>query len=184
MGEFRARCPTDVDVVILTDHNLGSIGPESLALVGLAKERRARLVAIPRSTVLRGQPLDAIAINSPEMRSLYDAGPDEDARALAARSAREYAQDVFLTLLGEGILVCAAGARAEGTLVRGYPLDTPHWMGARDMAAALVALGLALGLETLEIGRLANVFRHLAACQLGNARILWRDVFEFVGLPG
>ena len=29
VGEFRARCPQNVDAVMLVDHGLGSIGPES-----------------------------------------------------------------------------------------------------------------------------------------------------------
>src|SRR5262249_40274249 len=117
VGEFRTRCPADVDVVILVDHNLGSIGPETLAVVGLAKERRARLVATPRTPCLRGQPLDAIVINAPELRRLTDADSGVDPRILAAQCAREYAQHVFLTLLEEGILVCPAGTRSPGTLV-------------------------------------------------------------------
>src|SRR3989442_1790599 len=48
VGEFRVRCPADAQVVILADHGLGCIGPESLALIGIAKERGAKIVAIPR----------------------------------------------------------------------------------------------------------------------------------------
>jgi len=182
VGEFRARCPADIDVVILADHGLGSIGPESLALIGLAKERRAKVVAIPRTPVLRGQPVDAIVINGPELRGLAR-DPAGDPRLLAARYAAEYAQHVFLTLLEEGILICPAGAQSPGTLVEGYPLDSAHWMGARDMATALVGVGLALGLEPIDNARLANAFRHLVTGQIGNGRVLWRDVFRFVGLP-
>lgn len=178
VGEFRARCPAQVDVVILADHGLGSIGPESLALVGLAKERRAKIVAIPRSLVLRGQALDAIVINSPELRSLYGAESSADPRALAARYAKEYAQHVFLTLLEEGIFVCPAGSRGPGTLIPGYLLDNADWMGARDMAAALVGVGLALELDVLDTTRLATAFRHLVADQRGNGRVLWRDIFQ------
>jgi D-beta-D-heptose 7-phosphate kinase/D-beta-D-heptose 1-phosphate adenosyltransferase len=180
VGEFRARCPAGVQIVVLIDHGLGSIGPESLALIGLAKERGARLVAIPRSTVLRGQPLDAIVINSPEMRQM--ARSDEDPRDLAARYSREHAQHVFLTLLEEGILVCPAGGRSDGTLIPGYPLENPDWMGARDMGASILALGLALGLDPVEAARLAIPFRHLVASQRGHGRVLWRDVFRLVGL--
>ncbi|HEV3258753.1 MAG TPA: PfkB family carbohydrate kinase [Gemmataceae bacterium] len=183
VGEFRARCPAGVQVVILVDHGLGSIGTESLALIGLAKERRAKLVAIPRTAVLRGQPLDAIVINSPEMRCLSNAGETAEPRVLAARYALEYAQGVFLTMLGEGILVCPAGQRAAGTLIPGYPLENAQWMGARDMATAIVALGMALGLEALDIGHLANAFRSLVADQRGNGRVTWRDIHQFVGLP-
>lgn len=183
VGEFRARCPVQVDVVILVDHGLGSIGPESLALIGLAKERQAKIVAIPRTPLLRGQPLDAIVINAPEMRNLYGADSAADPRPLAARYAREYAQDVFLTLMAEGIHACAAGGPTVGAQFPGYPLDNAHWMGARDMAAVTVALGLALGLDPLDTGRLATAFRHLVACQRGNGRLLWRDIFHFVGLP-
>jgi D-beta-D-heptose 7-phosphate kinase/D-beta-D-heptose 1-phosphate adenosyltransferase len=183
VGEFRARCPSTVDVVILADHSLGSIGPESLALIGLAKERQAKIVAIPRSTALRGQPVDAIVINAPEMRSLYGADPGADPRALAGRYAREFAQHVFLTLLEEGILVCPAGTRPGGTFIAGYPLENAHWMGARDMATVIVAVGMALGLDPVDTGRVANAFRHLIACQRGNGRVLWRDIFQFVGLP-
>ncbi len=183
VGEFRARCPATVDVVILADHGLGSIGPESLALIPLARERKARLVAIPRTPVLRGQPLDAIVINSPELRGLCGAGETADPRALAARYARDYSQHVFLTTLDEGILVCPAGTRTPGTLVPAFSIENPQWMGARDMATAIVAVGLALGLDPVDNCRLANAFRHLIACQRGNGRVLWRDIFQFVGLP-
>src|SRR5215831_2762018 len=138
VGEFRARCPANVEVVILADHGLGTIGPESLSLISLAKERRAKIVAIPRTPILRGQPADAIVINSPEMRQLANAPNDADPRALAARHAREYAQHVYLTMLDEGILVCAAGTRAAGTLIEGYRTESFQWMGARDMATVLI----------------------------------------------
>jgi D-beta-D-heptose 7-phosphate kinase / D-beta-D-heptose 1-phosphate adenosyltransferase len=183
VGEFRARCLTNIDVVILADHGLGCIGPESVELIGLARERQAKLVAIPRTTALRGQPLDAIVINASEMRRLYNAEGDADPRALAARYSCEYAQHVFLTLMEEGILSCPAGTTALGTLIRGYPLENAHWMGARDMATAIVALGLVLNLHANDIARVANAFRHLIASQRGNGRVLWRDIFQFVGLP-
>lgn len=109
VGEFRARCPGNVDVVVLVDHGLGSIGPESVPLIGLARERQAKLVAIPRTGALAGQPVNAIVINSPEIRTLAKADSSADPRVLAVRYAQEYAQDVFLTMLGEGILVCPAG---------------------------------------------------------------------------
>jgi D-beta-D-heptose 7-phosphate kinase/D-beta-D-heptose 1-phosphate adenosyltransferase len=182
VGEFRTRCPAGVDVVILADHGLGCIGPESLALIGLAKERKAKIVAIPRTTILRGQPLDAIVINAPEMRRLVGAANGADPQALAARHAREYAQHVFLTLLAEGILVCPAGTKSAGTLIEGHRQEHFDWMGARDMATSLVAVGLAMGLDPVDTARLANVFRHLVAGQRGNGRVMWRDVFQFVGL--
>ena len=72
---------------------------------------------------------------------------------------------------------------AQGMQMPGYKLESAQWMGARDMTTAMVAVGSALGLETFEIGRLANAFRHLIACQRGNGRVLWRDIFHFVGLP-
>lgn len=182
VGEFRARCPVNADVVILVDHGLGSIGPESLPLIDVARERRAKVVAIPRTIALAGQPLDAIVINSPEMRVL-GGEPGGDPRALAARYARQHSQHVFLTLLEEGIYICPAPPRSEGTLISGYPLESAHWMGARDMATAIVALGLALSLDPVETARLANAFRHLIASQRGNGRVFWRDVFQFAGLP-
>jgi D-beta-D-heptose 7-phosphate kinase/D-beta-D-heptose 1-phosphate adenosyltransferase len=180
VGEFRTRCPARVDVVILADHGLGCIGAESIALIGLARERGAKIFAIPRTPILRGQLLDAIVINSPEMRQL--AKSEDDPRQLAARYAREYSQHVFLTLLAEGIYVCPAGCRSAGTLVEGYPLEHADWMGARDMGAAMLSLGAALGLDPLASARLAAPFRHLVAAQRGNGRVMWRDVFRFVGL--
>jgi bifunctional ADP-heptose synthase (sugar kinase/adenylyltransferase) len=183
VGEFRLRCPREVDVVILADHDLGSIGPESMDLIDLARERQAKIVAIPRTTILRGQQLDAIVINSQEMRNLYNAESTADPRALAARYAREYTQHVFLTLLGEGILVCPAGTPSWGTLIPGFPLENPQWMGARDMATAMVAVGLAIDLDPIDVGRVAGAFRSLVASQRGNGRVQWRDIFRFVGLP-
>ncbi|HKI31867.1 MAG TPA: PfkB family carbohydrate kinase [Gemmataceae bacterium] len=180
VGEFRGHCPAKVDVVILADHGLGSIGAESLALIGLARERGARIVAIPRTPILRGQSLDAIVINSPEMKQL--ARSDDDPRVLAARYAAEYSQDVFLPMLAEGIFVCPAGTRSAGTLIEAYPLDSADWMGTRDMGTAILSLGAALGLDPLENARLATPFRHLVAAQRGNGRVVWRDVFRLVGL--
>jgi len=55
-------------------------------------------------------------------------------------------------------------------------------MGARDVATAMIAVGLVLGLDPLDNARVANIFRHLVARQRGNGRVLWRDVFQFVGL--
>jgi D-beta-D-heptose 7-phosphate kinase/D-beta-D-heptose 1-phosphate adenosyltransferase len=180
VGEFRAHGPSRVDVVILADHGLGCIGAESLPLIGLARERGAKVLAIPRTPVLRGQPLDAIVINSPEMRQM--AGSDDDPRVLAARHAREYAQDVFLPMLAEGIFVCPGRGSSAGTLIEGYPLDSADWMGARDMGTAILSLGAALGLDPVASARLAMPFRHLVASQRGNGRVVWRDVFQFVGL--
>jgi hypothetical protein len=154
-----------------------------LALIGLAKERQASIVAIPRSTVLRGQALDAIVLDAIEMRRLAQAGENADPKALASRYARDYAQHVFLSLLADGLMVCPAGSKAaSGTLIGGYPLENPQWMGTRDITTGMVALGLAMGLEAVELGRLSNIFRHLVACQRGNGRIFWRDVYRFVGL--
>lgn len=183
VGEFRVRCPAGVQVVILADHGLGSIGPESLALIGLAKERRAKIVGIPRTNVLRGQALDAIVLNAVEMRRLAQAGESADPKALAARYAREYNQHVFLTLFEEGVVVCPAGMKAaSGTLCEGQPMERADWMGARDITTGIVALGLALGMDLEQVGKLSIVFRHLVASQRGNGRVLWRDVYRFVGL--
>jgi D-beta-D-heptose 7-phosphate kinase/D-beta-D-heptose 1-phosphate adenosyltransferase len=183
VGEFRVRCPAGVQVVILADHGLGCIGPESLGLIGLAKERRAKIVGIPRTTVLRGQALDAIVLNAVEMRRLAQAGENADPKALAARYAREYNQHVFLTLFEEGVVICPAGMKTPtGTLCEGIPVENADWMGARDITTGIVALGLARGMDLLDIGKLSNVFRHLVASQRGNGRVLWRDVYRFVGL--
>ncbi len=182
VAEFRARCPSDVQVVIIADHGLGSIGPESLALIGLAKERKAQTVAIPRSTVLRGQPVDAIVLNAAEMRKLAQAPETADPKVLAARYAREYGQHVFLTLFEQGLAVAPAKSASEATLLEGYPLENPQWMGVRDISTAIVGVGLALGMDPIAIGRVGGVFRHLVAGQRGNGRVLWRDVFRFVGL--
>jgi bifunctional ADP-heptose synthase (sugar kinase/adenylyltransferase) len=181
VGEFRARCPDGLDVVILVDHALGSIGPESLVLIDLAREKGAKLVAIPRSTALRGQSLDAMVISAPEMRKMADAEDVADPQALAAQYACRFGHHVFLTMLSDGICVCPAGC-TSGTVIAGYPLENPHWMGARDMATAVVAIGLALDLHPVETGRLANAFRHLIAVQWGNGRVFWRDIFQFVDL--
>jgi hypothetical protein len=51
------------------------------------------------------------------------------------------------------------------------------------MATVIVAVGMALSLDPVDICRLANAFRHLIASQRGNGRVLWRDIYQFVGLP-
>jgi D-beta-D-heptose 7-phosphate kinase/D-beta-D-heptose 1-phosphate adenosyltransferase len=182
VGEFRVRCPADVQVVILADHGLGSIGPESLALIGIAKERGARIVAIPRSTVLRGQPLDAIAINPTEMRRLAQAGEHADPKVLAAKYARDYQLHVFLTLMEDGLLVCPAGKPGAGAHLEGPNVETPDWMGVRDITTGIVGLGMAYQMDPIDIGRFSTIFRQLVAAQRGNGRVLWRDVYRAVGL--
>ena len=177
VGEFRAHCPSRVDIVILADHGLGAMGEESLPLIELARQRQARIVAIPRTGVLRERNLDAIVINQAEMRDFFGAEAKESPPRLAARYASQYSQDVFMTMLAEGVTVCPADGR-DGTWVRGYPLEFGHWMGARDMAAVIVAVGM----DVVDTGRLANAFRHLIASQRGDGRVTWRDIFEFVGL--
>ena len=181
VGEFRAHCPPRVDIVILADHGLGAMAEESLPLIELARERQAKIVAIPRTGVLRGRKLDAIVINQAEMRDFFGREATEPPPRLAARYAAQYSQDVFMTMLAEGLTVCPADGR-DGTWIPGYPLPFGHWMGARDMAAAIVAVGIAVGLDVVATGRLANAFRHLIATQRGNGRVNWRDIFEFVGL--
>ena len=130
VGEFRARCPSRVDVVILADHGLGNIGPESLALVGLAKERQAKLVAIPRTKVF-ARPTSE--------RHWRDQVPEIARHARSGTQGRRLILDpgrampgnisnAFLTLLEEGIVTCPAGA-VEGTLHKGFPLENAHWMG-------------------------------------------------------
>jgi len=183
VGEFRAHCPPRVDIVVLADHGLEAMGEESLPLIELARQRQAKIVAIPRSGVLRGRALDAIVINQAEMRDFFAPDTTEPPPRLAARYASQYSQDVFMTMLAEGLTVCPADGR-EGTWIPGYPLQFGHWMGARDMAAAIVAVGIAVGLDPVDTGRLANAFRHLIASQRGNGRVNWADIFEFVGLKG
>src|SRR5262249_20184768 len=111
VGEFRAHCPPRVDIVILADHGLGAMGDESLPLIDLARERQAKIVAIPRTGVLRGRKLDAIVINQAEMRAFYGAEKTESPPQLAARYASQYSQDVFMTMLAEGVTVCPADGR-------------------------------------------------------------------------
>jgi bifunctional ADP-heptose synthase (sugar kinase/adenylyltransferase) len=182
VAEFRARCSGPLDVVILADHALGTIGPESVALVGLAKEAGAKVVSIPRSTVLRGHAVDAIVLNAAEMRRLAQAGESADAKQLATRYARDHRRYVFLTLFEEGFCVFPPDANGDGMHLKAFPLERPDWMGVRDITTAVVALGLALKLELEPLAQLCNVFRHLVAGQRGNGRVLWRDVFRFVGV--
>jgi bifunctional ADP-heptose synthase (sugar kinase/adenylyltransferase) len=183
VGEFRVRCPNPVDVVILADHNLGSIGPESLPLVGLAKEQQAKVLGIPRSQQLRNHPLDAIILNGTEMKRLMHASDHADAMALAQRYARDQKTHVFLTRFEEGLYICPGATEPrEPITLPALPLDNPDWMGVRDVTTVIVALGLACKMDLALIGRVCTVFRHLAAAERGNARVIWRDVFRFVGL--
>jgi D-beta-D-heptose 7-phosphate kinase/D-beta-D-heptose 1-phosphate adenosyltransferase len=180
VAEFRVRSPAKVDVVLLADHGIGSIGPESLALVGLAKERGAKIVAIPRSTVLRGHPVDAIVLNSTEMRHLANASDGADARQLAARYAREQKRLVCLTLFEEGMDLCPA----DGSPLHlpCYPLERADWLGVRDITAAILAMGLGLQMPLSSLGQVAMVFRHLVSAQRGNGRVTWPEVFHFLGM--
>lgn len=183
LGEFRTRCPDQVDVVILADHDVGSIGPETLPLAGLAKERGAKVVAIPRSTILRDQPIDAIVLNGAEMRRLADAGPNLDPKPLAERYASERRRHVFLTLFEDGMTICPAGPSGAAPIhLPAYPLPQYDWMGVRDITTSVVALGLALEAKLPELGRLAMIFRHLVAGVRGNGRVYWRDIGPEVGI--
>jgi D-beta-D-heptose 7-phosphate kinase/D-beta-D-heptose 1-phosphate adenosyltransferase len=182
VGEFRVRCPAEAQVVILADHGLGGIGPESLALIGIAKERGAKIVAISRSPVLRGQPLSAIVVNATEMRRLAGAGETADPKLLAGKYAREHNLHVFLTLMEEGLLVCPAGKTAVVAHVEPPEVDVPDWMGVRDITTAVVGVGLGCGLDPVQIGRFSTIFRTLVAGQRGNGRVGWRDVYRAVGI--
>lgn len=182
VAEFRVRSPSKVDVVLLADHGIGSIGPESLALVGLAKERGAKIVAITRSTILRGHPLDALVVNATEMRRLANASEGADCKQVAARYAREQQQTVCLTLFEEGMEIFPAGGKGDVLHVAGYPIERSDWMGARDITAALLAVGLGLQLPMSTVAKATMVFRHLVAATRGNGRVTWPDVFRFVGL--
>jgi D-beta-D-heptose 7-phosphate kinase/D-beta-D-heptose 1-phosphate adenosyltransferase len=181
VAEFRTRRADFLDVVVLADHGVGAIGPESLELLPLARQAGAKLVAIPRSTALRGQPVDAIVLNATEMRQLADGSPRDDVFLLAHQYAREYRQLVVLTLFEEGLRLYPKDGGAPAA-VPAFPLEHADWMGVRDITAAAVALGLTLGLELHALGRLAAVFRHLVAAQRGNGRLFWRDVARFVEL--
>jgi D-beta-D-heptose 7-phosphate kinase/D-beta-D-heptose 1-phosphate adenosyltransferase len=182
VGEFRVRCPPDVQVVILADHGLGSIGPESLALIGIAMEREAKIVAIPRSTVLRGQFLNAIVINATEMRRLANAGDTADPRQLAARYALDFGVHVFLTLMEDGLMVYPMGKDSTGTKIDAPGVEVPDWMGVRDITTAIVGVGMGYGMDPVDIGRFSSIFRTIVAAQRGNGRVLWRDVYRFVGI--
>ncbi len=181
VAEFRVRSPAQLDVVLLADHGIGSIGAESLAFVGLAKERGAKIVAIPRSTVLRGHPVDAIVLNSTEMRHLANAGEGADARQLAARYAREQKRLVALTLFEEGMDLCPPDGSRPIQLPC-FPLERADWLGVRDITAAILAVGLALQTPLPSLGQVAMVFRHLVSAQRGNGRVTWPDVFHFLGM--
>jgi bifunctional ADP-heptose synthase (sugar kinase/adenylyltransferase) len=182
VGEFRVRCPPEAQVVILADHGLGSIGTESLALIGIAKERGAKIVAIARSPVLRGQPLSAIVVNASEMRRLAGAGDTADPGVLAAKYAREFNQHVFLTLMEEGLMIYAAGKAGTAVQIGAPDVEIPDWMGVRDITTAIVGVGLGYQLEPGEIGFFSSIFRTLVAGQRGNGRVGWRDVYRAVGL--
>ncbi|HMP03825.1 MAG TPA: PfkB family carbohydrate kinase [Gemmatales bacterium] len=181
VAEFRARRPDYLDVVILADHGVGSIGAESLELLDLARQAGAKIVAIPRSTLLRGQRCDAIILNASEMRQLAEGSSRDEVHDLAARYAQEHRQHVFLTLFEEGMRIFPADGRAP-LAFPAFPQEHPDWMGVRDITAALVGLGLALDLELSALGQVAMVFRHLIAGQRGNGRLFWRDVAQFVEL--
>lgn len=183
LGEVRATCPDEMDVLILVDHEMGSIGAETTPIIELAKERGAKIVAIPRSPVLRGQPLDAIVLNEAEMRRLAGGQASDNARALAGQCAREFRLRVILTLFEEGLALFPAGPEAGEVLH--FPLiELPRyeWLGVRDITTVVTALGLALNLELADLGRLATVFRHLVGSTRGNGRVFWRDVGELVGV--
>jgi D-beta-D-heptose 7-phosphate kinase/D-beta-D-heptose 1-phosphate adenosyltransferase len=181
VAEFRTRRADFLDAVVLADHGVGAIGAESLELLALARQAGAKIVAIPRSTALRGQPVDAIILNATEMRQLAEGSARDDVQLLARRYARDYRQLVVLTLFEEGLRLFPHDER-EPVSVPAFPLEHPDWMGVRDITAVVVSLALTLGLELSALGRLAAVFRHLIASQRGNGRLFWRDVARFVEL--
>lgn len=183
LGEFRQHAADQIDVMALVDHDMGAIGPETLALVALAKERGAKIVAIPRTTILRGQPVDAIVLNGPEMRRLAEGGPHDDPKALAKKYAAERGRHVFLTLFEEGMAVYPSRPEfGEPLHLPAEPLAQHDWMGVRDITTVVVALGLALGVRLDELTRLAMVFRTQVASVRGNGRVFWRDIGQALGM--
>lgn len=181
LGEFRARFRGHSHVLIVADHGLGAIGPESEPLIHLARESGAKLVAIPRSPIDAYRSFDALVPNPTEMRCLVGLRGKGEARKAADRFAREHGIVIYLTQGQDGLYVAVGSDPAASHLARTRPIANPQKMGARDMVLATVALGLALDLDPADTARLANGLANLVVVQRGNGVVFWEDLFTALG---
>ena len=190
MGELRTRYRPESRVLVLADHGLGALGPETAAIIAQAQSGGAKVVAIPRSNLPEYRYVTGFVVNPAELQILASAnrvGPPAGAspaeeRKAADEFARKHHVDVFLTQGKEGIYVAPGADELPRRLVPAYVVEHPQLMGARDMALAIISLGYALALELTDAAALANAFAHLVVQQRGTGVVLWSDIGRLVGL--
>ncbi|MFW6124872.1 MAG: bifunctional heptose 7-phosphate kinase/heptose 1-phosphate adenyltransferase [Pirellulales bacterium] len=180
LGEFRARHRRDTRVLVVADHGLGAMGTETGKIIELAQKVGAKVVAIPRTALAQYEKADALVPNPTEMRQrmgLHGKGP---AKKEADAFAKKYGLTVYLTQGREGIYVATTEPKGSH-LSPTQSVPNPQKMGARDMALAVVALGLALELPPADTALLANGFATLVVRQRGTGVVHWEDLFRSLG---
>ena len=181
MGEFRARFRGGAHVLVVADHGLGAMGPETAPLLELARESGAKVVAIPRTPLEQYEKVDVLVPNPTEMRALVGIEGKGEAREAANQFAEQHKLMIYLTQGHEGLYVADGPQPSESHLAPTRPVENPQKMGARDMILATVALGLALDLDSTETASLANVLANLVIVQRGNGVVFWDDLFTALG---
>lgn len=182
LGEFRARYRNQAQVLIVADHGLGALGPETGEAITLAQQAGAKVVAIPRTPIEQYHTVDALVANPTEMRELVGLKGKGEARDAARQFADRHGVAVFLSQGKHGLFVCAPAHRVE-QLIETTIVPHPQKMGARDMVLAIVALGYCLGLGPLQTAQLANAFANLVVRQRGNGTVFWTDLFAELKIP-
>jgi rfaE bifunctional protein kinase chain/domain len=182
LGEFRARYVNQGQVLIVADHGLGAVGPETGEAITLAQQAGAKVVAIPRTPIEQYRSVDALVTNPTEIRELVGLKGKGEAQPAARQYAGRHGVTVFLSQGKHGLFVCSPAHNLE-QLVPTTLVQHPQKMGARDMVLAIVALGYAIGLGPLETAQLANAFANLVVRQRGNGTVFWTDLYTELNIP-
>lgn len=152
-----------VDVVVVSDYGLGTLGPDAVARLAALRDRgRVRVLVVDAREPARWAAARPTAVkpNAGEAAALLGGLPPGAARATAIEAAAEQvllatgAQVAAVTLDVDGALVLERGRTAHRVWARE---SAPHMQaaGAGDAFTAALAVALALGSPAAAAGELA-----------------------------
>lgn len=164
------------DAVILSDYNKGFFSEETAQ--AFVRECRRRDVPVvvdlkpPNAALFGGA--SVAAPNLKEAREICPAfDPDCPYRSLAALHARLGAEQIAVTLGGNGMWVYDGDA-ARHVAGRSVPVVDP--CGCGDTVRACIALGLACGIPLADAAEFANYAASLAVQKLGTAVLTMEEL--------
>ena len=156
------------DVMILEDYDKGAL-QEPSSLIAAAKKYSVPVLVDPKSKPLsayRGS--DLVKPNEKEFQA-YSGSTKSNYSEVARTLCGELdIGHIVVTMGGDGMSV---NNSSRSIHIPARPVDVFDVTGAGDTAAAVMALGYALGVEVHEAAQLANLASSLAVGKLGTAPI-------------